>query len=922
MKTAILKLAGAIVPLAICLAGFKPADVRGDEPPQARKVAPPKSLILELETNNWGSEGWGNARTITEVRATPGDRLGDTAGRGSAAATVVEIIDKDHVKVRIADDLVISDSAGRERTDKEAIVVSGEKLTFGTPSYDGGTGYTLKMSDLDQVPVVKADDPDVIAAIAAHANVTKDDAGSIQEVGPRGIVAPGGYGYGGTGFDPAKLPNDEDMEKIGKLNNLRRLFLPGSAITDAGAVHLKNLTRLRELDLSRTKIGDATLPYIAGLKRLEELNLSGTDISDKGIKLLQSMTFPKLKTLPGRAMPPVVHLEYSKITREGFWQLLLAPPPWYRVSETDGYLWGRLDVRGKTVWPKQLAGAKTEREKTLFRLLLLGCSLKTDAEGSVVEAHLELTAPTTRYLCYRTTEQTREVFDLLAKLGSVSQLTIRGSWGKQTAPLDDAEAALIANLRQLKTLNLAGCWLTDAAWLRLAGLAQLRNLNLEYAKISGEAVRKLHKALPNCKITGRPTTDEKTPVASEPPDAVLGKVRQQFPGKGDEQIVKVLRSYVRTGGTGNGRGKDWFVHRLQAAKKQWRAVRAIEGAGGRVLYDFSFDASGTMIQGAKPSSPADLRELLGDDFFNDVLIVDTNVASERFRPAEVPKFEGVEHLPDLPHLRAVTINSDEATDDELGYLKDLRELWMLTYQNSGIRGTGMTHLGALTQLQALHLWCTQSGDGGMAQLKDLTNLEELDLGLSDISDAGLENLKGLRKLRSLYVWSEHVTDAGLEHFKGLTNMRSLRLVNAEVTDAGMKCLEGLTKLISLELPRSKVTDAGLEHLAGLKQLEKLSLLGTSITDAGLAHLMAFRKLKNLDVSQTRVTGGGLEQLRQLPRLETLSVSVDQVEGGTLIHLSSLKHLKTLFVHNPQRKAVGDLQKELPGCKVLVFPIVR
>ena len=52
-------------------------------------------------------------------------------------------------------------------------------------------------------------------------------------------------------------PTDEDMRSIGKLNNLRRLILAGSAVTDAGAVHLKNLTRLAELDLSQTKIGDA-----------------------------------------------------------------------------------------------------------------------------------------------------------------------------------------------------------------------------------------------------------------------------------------------------------------------------------------------------------------------------------------------------------------------------------------------------------------------------------------------------------------------------------------------------------------------------------------------------------------------------------------------------------------------------------------
>ena len=329
MKTTMLKLAGTLAVLMFWLVGPGPANVRGDEPPRAEKAAPPKSLIFELETDRWGSWGWGQARTMTEVRAKPGDGIGGTARGGAPPFTLVEILDKDHVKVRIAHDLVFREHE-QNQTDKETILDRGKQLRIRTQSYDGGTNYTLRISDLDQVPVVKADDPKLIAAISAHANVTVDEVGSIQEIGPPGVVAPGKYGKRGRNrahrsrFDPGSTPTDEDMKNIGQLNNLRRLILTGCTIADAGAAHLKNLTRLRELDLSGTKIGDATLPYLAGMKELEALNLSGTDISDNGVKLLLGMKFPRLKPLPGRNMPGVVHIEYTKITSEGFWELAQA----------------------------------------------------------------------------------------------------------------------------------------------------------------------------------------------------------------------------------------------------------------------------------------------------------------------------------------------------------------------------------------------------------------------------------------------------------------------------------------------------------------------------------------------------------------------------------------------------------------------
>ena len=213
----------------------------------------------------------------------------------------MEIIDKDHVKVRIARNLVFRDSA-RNKTGKEAILGREDQLRITTPSSDGGIDYTLQISELDQVPVVKADAPEIIAAISAHANVTKDEVGSIQEIGPPGVVGRAGDYQGHAGFDTGKGPTDEDLVNIAKLNNLRRLILSGSRVTDAGMVQLKGLTRLMCLDLSQTKVGDAGLEHLKGLANLRSLTLYSTDVTDGGVKKLQK-ALPNCKILWSATKP-------------------------------------------------------------------------------------------------------------------------------------------------------------------------------------------------------------------------------------------------------------------------------------------------------------------------------------------------------------------------------------------------------------------------------------------------------------------------------------------------------------------------------------------------------------------------------------------------------------------------------------------
>ena len=150
---------------------------------------------------------------------------------------------------------------------------------------------------------------------------------------------------------------------------------------------------------------------------------------------------------------------------------------------------------------------------------------------------------------------------------------------------------------------------------------------------------------------------------------------------------------------------SWFTVRWQRARGQREAVEAIEKAGGSVLYDYQVDADWILTGVSEPPVPGWLRNVLGEDFFSDVVIV--------------------------------------------GLL-------------SGVGNDRVVYLKRLTGLRSLSLKDSQVTDSGLEHLQGLTKLERLDLGRTQVTDAGLEQLRGLTNMRELLLYSTQVTDAGVK----------------------------------------------------------------------------------------------------------------------------------------------------------------
>jgi hypothetical protein len=237
---------------------------------------------------------------------------------------------------------------------------------------------------------------------------------------------------------------------------------------------------------------------------------------------------------------------------------------------------------------------------------------------------------------------------------------------------------------------------------------------------------------------------------------------------------------------------SWFAVKMGQANRQKKAVEVLLKSGGNVFYDYQYDASGSLTKAffagkATPPGPTWLRQWLGDDFFTNAVGLHPNRTTDA----------DLEHLKDLPRLKAISLHSSKITDD------------------------GLNRIKALSQLETLDLQSTEITDAGLETLKEIPSLKSLCLFDTKITDAGLKNLQGLIELHYLILNDTEISDSGLEYTKGLIHLKVLRLDNTNVTDAGLPHLRGLSQLEFLYLRNTKVTDVGVENLH--KALPKLKI---------------------------------------------------------------------------------------------------
>ncbi len=316
----------------------------------------------------------------------------------------------------------------------------------------------------------------------------------------------------------------------------------------------------------------------------------------------------------------------------------------------------------------------------------------------------------------------------------------------------------------------------------------------------------------------------------------------------------------------------YFGIKMQQANRQRQAVKVILKSGGRVEYDYQAKNSG------QTASPRWLRDLLGDDFFQEVSVVSLDwngsLGDRQWQQIEV-----------LKKLKQLDLSYSSIPENRLIHLAGLRDLENLSLAGSTIGDFGLEQLSRLRHLRRLDLTNTEITNGKLVRLRQLGGpaaLQELHLDNNILTS--LQGLEDFTQLKELSLYGNQITSAhGIGRIK---NLEKLNLFGNALTSA--KDLQNLTNLTDLVLSGNQLSS--IEGLEKLYQLESLSLEGNQLT-----------------------TLQGLEELEDLRQLYLGGNRLNSV--AALFSLTKLEVIDLGWNPTLPAEQIEELRTSLPNCKI-------
>ena len=238
----------------------------------------------------------------------------------------------------------------------------------------------------------------------------------------------------------------------------------------------------------------------------------------------------------------------------------------------------------------------------------------------------------------------------------------------------------------------------------------------------------------------------------------------------------------------------WLGLRVEAARRQKRAVEEITKLGGWVRYDYQFDSDGEELPEGQSWVPEWILKRTGEDLFHHVVEVNMVYHEEAGRRSDnTNETDAIKHqLPALPRLRRLLLHDDQTTDDLLKAVSKLRYLEELyCWRGLLVTDAGVAHLRNLPRLRFVHLSNAGITDESLRTFGSMKQVEELSLQMNPFTDAGLAHLSEHDQLTSLAVdlGNTNITDAGLKHLESLDRLEMLSIQQTHATPEGVERLK-------------------------------------------------------------------------------------------------------------------------------------
>lgn len=551
-------------------------------------------------------------------------------------------------------------------------------------------------------------------------------------------------------------------------------------------------------------------------------------------------------------------------------------------------------------------------------------------DGPVVAADLSLT--------HVTNDDAQE----LHSFTSLEHLNLRGNSderGRAFASFDDAGLEQLADLENLRSLDIGYTSVRGPGLVHLRKLPKLQALNLEGLNIQNEGLTFLRdypmlqelslsvwpdfetmKELPHLRILRITPAHDQVQLSEEQLKSQLLLLREF-------KALQTLDIPI----------SDAVLLALRQADALHRHVRAVGKNGTRPMRledietfdlrdasrtDLPFAPSLTYVTDQGLSALLDCRGLRTLDL-SATLLTDAGL-SELKRFAELHTLAlrsksypadnewryfpdvtdvGVKALTEIPTLRSLDLTGCPHTDECLAELQKLNQLHTLligvgsNWRDTGITDAMLNRLVALTELRTLGLaGQTNISADGYQTLKRLQKLRELDLSATAITDTHLATLKDLPDLRRLHLYDVKLTDLGLQQVGQMRSLQILDLRNCECTASSLKHLSGLRDLRRLLMSDRDLNDLVLKSLREIGLLDKLDTTWQSREpNLGDVRRELYEPVTVRTLKLSNVTDAGLAELKGLSELQVLELRDSKVLGPGLTDLAALTRLHTLDI---------------------------
>lgn len=320
---------------------------------------------------------------------------------------------------------------------------------------------------------------------------------------------------------------DADLERILTLENLQSLDLSLTYVSDAGIERLQELQNLREINLFAAEfITDAAIAFLRGHKRLERLNLRGTDVTDTSLVFIAEMTGLKaldisytqisdvgLEYLAELTQLEALNLGGNKISGVGLHVLKLLPNlktlEFHGIQRRNaGYCWApvvtdlELDTISLLTQLEELnlswgVGLGTPRPEGAGPA---GAESECRIVGGIRITDVGL-AKLAELKQLRSLDLSGSLITAagLAHLKQMPQIERLSLWN--VSRLGDDAAAQLTALTSLVSLDLSDTAITDDGLKQLARLSSLKRLYISDTKVTPEGLEAFSKARPDCWVS-------------------------------------------------------------------------------------------------------------------------------------------------------------------------------------------------------------------------------------------------------------------------------------------------------------------------------------------------------------------------------------------------------------------------------------